>query len=50
MAVLRQWWQRFLERRQARRQRWIEKQATKRRDSPDEYADLWKGGWGGGGP
>jgi hypothetical protein len=49
MAVLREWWQRFLERRQARRQQWIEKQAAKRRDLSDEYADLWKGSWGGGG-
>ena len=50
MAGLRQWWQRFRERRQARRQRAIENQAINRRDLPDPHAERWKGvGPGGGG-
>jgi hypothetical protein len=50
MAVLRQWWQRLLERRQARRQRWIESQAINRRDLLDAHAERWRGvGPGGGG-
>jgi hypothetical protein len=47
MAVVRAWWRRFLERRQARRQEWIERQATKQRDVPDARAERWKALGGG---
>jgi hypothetical protein len=40
MAVLRDWWQRFLNWREGRRQRYIEKQASARRDAPDAWSEA----------
>ena len=36
--------QQYRDWRAARRQRWIEKQVSARRDAPGVHADLWKGG------
>lgn len=50
MTVLAKWWQRLLDWREARRQRYVEKQAAKHQVG-EAYTDLWKDPRsGGGGP